>query len=143
MTARISLEDAARQCLGDERLVSWLRRKARDGKLAVWKIGREYKTTPEAVEEMVEQCRVSKKESASGFAQPCKGESPSGSSETEPARLALAALRERAKTIEECAQLCEVGVDMQHPIIGSHTMKAFHKSPALAAAIRALGEKHG
>lgn len=50
---------------------------------------------------------------------------------------------ERAKTIEECAQLCEVGVDMQHPIIGSHTMKAFHKSPALAAAIRALGEKHG
>lgn len=50
---------------------------------------------------------------------------------------------ERAKVREECAKLCETGVDMQHPIIRSHTMKAFHKSPTLAAAIRALGEKNG
>lgn len=48
---------------------------------------------------------------------------------------------ESAKIIEECAKLCEEGVDEQHPIIRSHTMEKFHKSAALAAAIRALGEK--
>ncbi len=54
------------------------------------------------------------------------------------------AAKVRAATIEECAKVCEEGVDMQHPIITSHTMTAFHKSPALAAAIRAkIGAEHG
>lgn len=51
---------------------------------------------------------------------------------------ALVAAAER----EACAKVCEEGVDMQHPVIKKHIMKAFEKSPLLAAAIRARGEKN-
>ena len=42
---------------------------------------------------------------------------------------------------EACARMCEEGIDMQHPVIKEHIMKAFEKSPLLAAAIRARREQ--
>ena len=46
---------------------------------------------------------------------------------------ALVAAAER----EECAKVCENGVDTEHPTVKGHIMKMFGASSHLAAAIRA------
>lgn len=42
---------------------------------------------------------------------------------------------------EECAKVCDAGVDTEHPIVKGHIMKGFGKSTLLADAIRARGQQ--
>ena len=49
---------------------------------------------------------------------------------------ALVAAKER----EACAELCETGVDTEHPTVKGHIMNNFGACPILAKAIRARGE---
>ena len=55
-----------------------------------------------------------------------------------PQDLVMFAREVEAKTIERCARVCEVGIDVEHPIVKGHIMEKFEISPLLAAAIRAL-----
>ena len=42
---------------------------------------------------------------------------------------------------EACAELCETGVDTEHPTVKGHIMQNFGASTHLANAIRARGEQ--
>ena len=57
-----------------------------------------------------------------------------------PDLIAFAALV-AAKEREACAELCETGVDIEHPTVKGHIMNNFGASPILAKAIRARGEQ--
>ena len=46
-----------------------------------------------------------------------------------------------AKEREACAELCETGVDTEHPTVKGHIMNNFGASPILAKAIRARGKQ--
>jgi hypothetical protein len=95
------LADAAREVMGDHApSVAWLRKQAAEGKLDIWRIaGKDY-TTPDAIREMLDRCRSTRKESGYGSGPPTGTDRPLGSSETDRSRLALAALRERAKKLK-------------------------------------------
>jgi len=41
---------------------------------------------------------------------------------------------------EECAKVCEAGVDYEHPTVKGHIMENFGHSRLLAKAIRARGQ---
>jgi hypothetical protein len=45
----------------------------------------------------------------------------------------------RADEREECAKVCETGVDYEHPTVKGHIMENFGHSRLLAKAIRARG----
>lgn len=70
--------------------VSTLRAEARRGKLAIYKIGKRFYTTPADIREMVAQCRVDQK--APGFT--LTRSASSGSSETDRVSSVLAAVQE-------------------------------------------------
>jgi hypothetical protein len=42
---------------------------------------------------------------------------------------------------EECAKVCEAGVDYEHPTVKGHIMENFGHSRLLAKAIRARGQE--
>ena len=53
--------------------------------------------------------------------------------------VALVAAASEAKEREECAKVCEAGVDYEHPTVKGHIMENFGHSRLLAKAIRARG----
>lgn len=93
----ITLKDAA-QHFGFS--VYALRSEADNGRLAIYKIGRRYYTTPGDIKEMVEQCRVEQK----GRDFTSIRAAVSGSSETERVSSALAAARETALRLKNSSK---------------------------------------
>ena len=97
----IPLSEAAAQIPGATSQT--LLRRARQGRLTVYRVGRSYATTPEAVAEMVESCRVAPKGLDSGLDQPVTMRpAPShisrpGSSETDSAQRELDAALAKLK----------------------------------------------
>jgi hypothetical protein len=85
----ITLADAAKHFRFS---VYTLRSEADRGRLAIYKIGNKYYTTPADVRKMVEQCRVEQKVPVSIYTRIAK----SGSSETDRQFAALAAANEIA-----------------------------------------------
>lgn len=77
-----------------------LRTEADRGRLAIYKIGKRYYTTPADIKEMVRQCRVDQK--AQGFT--LIRTERSGSSETERASSALAAANETALRLKNSSR---------------------------------------
>lgn len=93
----ITLKDAAKH-FGFS--VYTLRTEADRGRLAIYKIGKRYYTTPADVKEMVQQCRVDQKAPASILIR----SAANTSSETERASSALAAARETAQRLKDSSR---------------------------------------
>jgi hypothetical protein len=93
----ITLRDAA-QHFGFT--VSTLRAEADRGRLAIYKIGKRYYTTPNDIRQMVEACRVEQR----GRAFTLTRSESSGSSETDRASSALAAARETALKLKSSSR---------------------------------------
>ena len=93
----ITLADAA-QHFGFS--VYTLRTEAERGRLAIYKIGKRYYTTPADIKDMVQQCRVDQK--AQGFTS--IRHERNGSSETERASSALAAANETALRLKNSSR---------------------------------------
>jgi hypothetical protein len=102
-TVPMRLACAAREVMGDQApSVAWLRKQAAAGKLDIWRIaGKDY-TTPDAIRELLDRCRAPR-ESDCGSAPPTAPARQPGSSETGDGRLALAALRERARKLNSAS----------------------------------------
>jgi hypothetical protein len=83
----LTLAEAARLIPGAN--VNTLKRRARQGKLAVYRMGRAWLTTREAISEMVESCRVIPRVRDSIYAPPPKPARPAGLSEMALANLEL------------------------------------------------------
>jgi hypothetical protein len=77
-----------------------LRAEADRGKLAIYKIGKRYYTTPGDIKEMVRQCRVDQKAPDSISTRSAR----IGSSETERASSALAAANEIAQRLKNSSR---------------------------------------
>lgn len=93
----ITLKDAA-QHYGYS--VYTLRSEADRGRLAIYKIGKRYYTTPADIREMINQCRVDQK--ARGFT--LIRSASNTSSETERASSALAAANETAQRLKNSSR---------------------------------------
>ena len=93
----ITLKDAA-QHFGFS--VYTLRTEADNGRLAIYKIGKRYYTTPADIKEMVRQCRVVQKDQGSISIRSVRN-TPS---ETERASSALAAARESALRLKNSSR---------------------------------------
>ena len=112
-TRPMTLEVACEQEFAGAIKPASLKAEARRGNLTLIKIGRRYFVTKEALREMQEKCRVTvaPRESASGSSRndatgrpETSSNTPSGSSETERASVALAALRQTSKALKSRSQ---------------------------------------
>ena len=77
MTDLLTLKDAAARFFGGTVTVAYLQKQARNGRLEIYRIGNRDWTTPEAIQRMVEQCRVIHEDRTLAYAR-SRDDRPSG-----------------------------------------------------------------